>query len=119
MDKSLLDAQIVAYCEQKGYPAPVHGDARAELKFHPTRKWRWDYAFVKPKIAVEVHGSTWAAGRHTRGGGFAADREKMVEGQLLGWLVIECTYQQIESGQLWDWLDRAMGLRTKSKGGRK
>ena len=82
-----------------------------ELKFHPTRKWRFDYAWEGQKIAVEVHGGVYRQGRHTRGEGFTTDREKMNEAALLGWTVIEVTPEHIKSGQLAKWLTRAFQSR--------
>ena len=82
-----------------------------ELKFHPTRKWRFDYAWEAKKIAVEVHGGVHQQGRHTRGKGFTTDREKMNEAALLGWTVIEVTPEHIKSGQLAKWLTRAFQSR--------
>jgi hypothetical protein len=61
----------------------------AEVRFHPTRKWRMDLAHVETKVAVEFHGAIWAKGRHTRGKGFAEDRDKMASAQELGWIVFE------------------------------
>lgn len=83
-----------------GLPKP-----EAEVMFHPERKWRLDYAWPNKKVALEVHGATHSGGRHTRGTGYAADREKMNEAQLLGWIVIEVTTDNI--GLLRDWIERA------------
>ena len=85
-----------------------------ELQFHPTRKWRFDYAWEGQKIAVEVHGGVYRQGRHTRGEGFTTDREKMTEAALLGWTVIEVTPEHIKSGQLREWLTRAFQNRGKA-----
>ncbi len=59
-----------------------------ELRFHPSRRWRFDFAFPDKKIAVEVEGGIWARGRHTRGGGYAGDVEKYNEAVKLGWRVL-------------------------------
>ena len=58
------------------------------------------------KIAVEVHGGTYTNGRHTRGGGFTVDREKMNEAAIYGWTVLEVTTAHVRSGQVRQWLDR-------------
>ena len=70
-----------------------------EYQFHPTRKWRLDYALPELKIAVEIHGGTRKQGRHNRADGFAKDREKMNEAQAAGWLVIEITDVMLKEGQ--------------------
>ncbi len=83
-----------------GLPKPV-----GEFQFHPTRRWRFDYAWPDQKIALEIHGATHKGGRHVTGKGFAGDREKMNEAQLLGWIVIEAATENI--GMLRDWVERA------------
>ena len=55
-----------------------------ELKFHPTRKWRFDVAFPKRMVAVEVDGGGFVAGRHSRGVGMEKDAEKFAEAAILG-----------------------------------
>lgn len=77
-----------------------------EHRFHPTRRWRFDYAWPEIKLAVEVHGGTYSNGRHTRGGGFIVDREKMNEAAIYGWTVLEVTAAHVRSGQMRQWLDR-------------
>jgi very-short-patch-repair endonuclease len=42
------------------FPAPVD-----EHRFAPPRRWRFDFAWVEQKIAVEIEGNAW----HVRGGG--------------------------------------------------
>ncbi|MDR3328182.1 MAG: hypothetical protein LBT04_08750, partial [Prevotellaceae bacterium] len=56
-----------------------------EYTFHPTRKWRFDYAIPEHKIAIEVEGGIWTGGRHTSSKGFLGDMEKYNAGTLLGW----------------------------------
>lgn len=62
-----------------------------EYKFHPVRKWRFDYALPAYKIALEVEGGVWIQGRHTRPKGFLGDVEKYNTAALLGWRVFRCT----------------------------
>lgn len=79
-----------------------------EVKFHETRKWRFDLAWPDIKLAVEIHGAVYQQGRHTRGKGFTQDREKMNEAQLLGWLVLEVTPQHFKNGAALQWIERAI-----------
>lgn len=63
--------------------------------FHPTRKWRFDYAIVEHKIALEVEGGVWIGGRHTRPQGFLGDVEKYNQAALLGWRVFRTTPSEL------------------------
>lgn len=77
---------FIQFCQQMGLPAPV-----AELKFHPTRRWRFDYAWPEHRIALEVEGGIWAGGRHTSAKGFLADMEKYNTAAAMGWRVLRIT----------------------------
>lgn len=73
---------------------------RSRLRALGLRDWRWDFAWPRPNgggVAVEVHGGTWQQGRHTRGAGFADDREKINSGTLRGWTVVELTGDMLHS----------------------
>jgi len=57
-----------------------------EYRFHPERKWRFDFAFIEQKIAVEIEGNAWnvrGGGRHMRD----TDLDKYNQAALLGWRV--------------------------------
>lgn len=69
-----------------------------EVKFHPTRKWRFDFAWVDRRIAVEIDGGIYTQGRHTRGSGFVKDMEKMNAAGLLGWRVFRFTPDNLKRG---------------------
>ena len=62
-----------------------------EYKFHPERRWRFDYAIPEHKIALEVEGGVWTQGRHTRPQGFLGDIEKYNQATLMGWRVFRTT----------------------------
>jgi len=69
----------------------------SEYKFHPTRKWRFDFAWPTLKIAVELEGAVWIQGRHTRGSGFIKDMEKYNAAVILGWKVLRYTTSTIQN----------------------
>jgi very-short-patch-repair endonuclease len=66
-----------------------------EYRFHPTRKWRFDFAWPENKRAMEVEGGVWTGGRHTRGSGFLKDCEKYNAAASLGWRVFRFTPIQV------------------------
>lgn len=64
-----------------------------EYVFHPKRKWRFDFALVERKIAIEYEGGVFGGGksRHTTGKGYTNDAEKYREAAKLGWRVLRYT----------------------------
>lgn len=80
---------IATFLAQMGLPKPM-----TELRFHATRKWRFDYAWPDHKIALEIEGGAWTNGRHTRGAGFIADMAKYNAAQEIGWRVFRVTPDQ-------------------------
>lgn len=78
-----------------------------EYKFHPVRKWRYDFALSKG-ILIDVDGAIWTQGHHTRGQGIEDDFEKMNEAALLGWRVLKFSTGQCKSGYAIETIKRAM-----------
>lgn len=67
----------------------VHGiEFEREYRFHPERKWRFDFAMPEAMLAVEIEGGVFVRGRHTRGAAFVGDCEKYNAAVLLGWRVL-------------------------------
>ena len=66
-----------------------------EYKFHPTRRWRFDYAIPEHKIALEVEGGVWTGGRHTSPKGFLGDIEKYNTATLMSWRVFRTTPDEL------------------------
>jgi hypothetical protein len=85
--KELAEREFSAACKRADLPLPVK-----EHKFHPDRKWRFDYYFSRGgvKVALEIEGGVWTNGRHTRGKGFIKDMEKYNAAQALGIYVVRC-----------------------------
>jgi len=70
-----------------------------EYRFAPPRRYRFDFAWPDMKLAVEVEGGTWMAGRHNRGAGYESDCRKYSEAAALGWRVIRATTQMVQTGE--------------------
>lgn len=77
-----------------------------EHTFHPTRKWRFDYAFPELMVAIEYEGlfSASKKSRHTTIKGFTEDAEKYNEAAILGWRILRIT--ALDYHKVMDLLDR-------------
>lgn len=67
-----------------------------EFKFHPVRKWRFDFAFPNQKVAIEFEGGVFLPkARHTSMAGYSGDVEKYREAVLLGWRILRYTAKDL------------------------
>lgn len=67
-------------------------ELRAEVKFHPQRRWRFDFATeTKNLVAIEIEGGVWQMGRHQRPQGFINDCTKYNHAILCGYRVFRLT----------------------------
>jgi very-short-patch-repair endonuclease len=57
-------------------------------KFHKTRLWRFDFAWVDQRLAVEIQGGAFVGGGHNRGFQQAKDYEKQRAAVKLGWRLL-------------------------------
>jgi very-short-patch-repair endonuclease len=71
-----------------------------EVRFHPVRRWRFDFAHMETLVAVEIEGGTWTGGRHTRPVGYEKDCEKYNAAGALGWTVFRLTSRMIRKENL-------------------
>lgn len=62
-----------------------------EYKFHPTRKWKFDWAIPELMCAVEFEGVMSEHSRHTSVTGFSGDTTKYNEAAKLRWIVLRYT----------------------------
>lgn len=83
----------------------------AEHRFHPVRRWRFDYAIVSHRIAIEIDGGVWTYGRHNRASGYIGDMEKFNEAAALGWIVLKFTPQNQFSAKTLDLIKKALESR--------
>lgn len=77
-----------------------------EFRFHPVRKWRFDFAHLPSRCAFELEGATWANGRHNRGDGIEKDMEKYNEAAMAGWRVFRMTGRMISEELLLDLIEQ-------------
>lgn len=107
--------------ERAGLPEPD-----VEVRFHPVRKWKLDYAWPARKIALEVEGAVFGrlvetvsgekvrvGGRHNTGAGMSADCEKYSWAAILGWCVIRATTTMVRDGQAIELLKAAFESRAR------
>lgn len=83
---SSLEREFITLWRVMGGP-----ELEPEYRFHPSRKWRFDFAHPESRLAIELEGGTWGKGRHTTGKGYAADCEKYNAAAMAGWRVIRFT----------------------------
>jgi very-short-patch-repair endonuclease len=71
-----------------------------EFYFNPNRRWRFDFAHVETRVAIEIEGGVFTQGRHTRGSGFEDDCEKYNCATAMGWRVFRLTTNLIRKDQV-------------------
>lgn len=103
---------------------------QTEFKFHPTRKWLFDYVWIgctcsgefhhgkscgmacleNARLALEVEGAVWTGGRHTSGAGFVKDMEKYNEASAMGYRLIRCQPKDLLTKATADLIKRTLGI---------
>jgi|TARA_R100001463_G_scaffold47620_1_gene96602 hypothetical protein len=79
MAKSVLEKRFeIMWAELEGPPLVE------EHKFHPTRKWRFDFVHMETKTAIELEGGVGKHSRHTSTSGYIKDCEKYNTATALG-----------------------------------
>lgn len=78
-------------------PAPER-----EFRFHPVRRWRFDMAWPRIKLAVEIDGR----GRHQTIAGVRGDCEKLNAATVLGWRVLR--FPATDKGKAPEWARTVM-----------
>ena len=101
MSKSELELELALQIKALKFPKPER-----EYRFHPTRKWPFDFAWPLHMVAVEVEGGApphidkktgkLVAGRHHRQ--LEADMFKYNAAVVLGWKLVRFTGKMIRSG---------------------
>lgn len=100
---SHLEREMEQQLQLAGFPK-----AQRELRFHPVRRWRFDFAWPDHMLALEVEGGTWGIGRHTSGKGFEQDCEKYNTALAHGWRVLRVTSKHVRNGAALQFVEMAM-----------
>lgn len=103
-----LEALLAFQLRASGIPAPEREHRFAA----PARRWRFDFAWPALKVACEVDGATWIAGRHARGSGIERDARKYSTAAVLGWRVLRVTRTMVESGEALSLVEAALAVKS-------
>jgi very-short-patch-repair endonuclease len=97
---------VITYFVSSGLPKP-----ELEFKFHPVRKFRFDFAWPKYRVALEVQGGIWIAGGHSRGAGVVKDMEKENHACQLGWRVLKVQPKELCMLETVDMIKRTISFK--------
>jgi hypothetical protein len=106
-----IQAADRASAGQSVHLASLPAGAVPEFRFHKRRRWRFDYAWPRYRVALEVEGGVWSGGRHVRGKGFLGDMEKYNAAVIGGWRILRVTPQQLADGTADRLVRKAIGGR--------
>lgn len=112
-------------------------EPNAELMFHPTRRWRFDFVWWycelpsrrEIKLAIEVEGGIYGrgprcptcgirrTGAHSSVSGLLEDLVKYNEASLNGWIVLRVLPEELdlENGKAFNLIEAAFKLRGESR----
>lgn len=91
---SALETHLLTSMRLSGLPEPER-----EYRFHPTRKWRLDFAWPSLRWAVEVEGGIYRGGGHTHVKDLKRDMEKHNALAVMGWRCLRVHGDQVRSGE--------------------
>lgn len=99
MESQLWKAGLMPFC--------------AEYRFHPRRRWRFDFAWVDQLqfVALEIDGGLYVNGGHNRGSKIIDEHDKFNEAALMGWTVIKVDPKKVRSGEALALVKRALGYK--------
>jgi very-short-patch-repair endonuclease len=79
-------------------------DADREYRWHPSRKFRSDFALVQDRILIEIEGSG-----HRTYSRFLSDIDKYNQATVHGWSLLRCQPKQVAGGYIMDLLEEMLG----------
>ena len=93
-EKAWIAETLLTWCNQHALIL------QEEYRFHPQRRWRFDWCIESLKVAFEYEGIYSQQSRHTNRNGYSKDTEKYNAAAALGWKVFRytaLTYQNLEN----------------------
>lgn len=84
-EKNWLAWQLYLWCCEHGF------QLLGEYRFHPERKWRFDWYIDALKVGIEWNGIMSEKSRHTTVKGYSGDMDKINAAQALGLKVLQYT----------------------------
>lgn len=93
-EKNWIAETLLTWCNQRSLILTE------EYRFHPYRKWRFDWCIESLKVAFEYEGIYSEQSRHTNRKGYSRDTEKYNASIALGWRVFRytaTTYKNLEN----------------------
>jgi hypothetical protein len=97
----------------------AHGlTAIPEFRFDAKRKWRFDFAFLESKVALECQGGLFipGGGRHSRGAALLKEHEKLNAAAVDGWRVLFTTPDNLCMTETLETIKAAIGKPNASSG---
>ena len=79
-----------------------------EYQAIPGRRYRFDFCWVKERLAVEIQGGTYSRGAHARPLGIKRDYEKGNLAVQFGWRVLQFDADMVKSGQALDFTEKML-----------
>lgn len=119
MRSELAEKIFLRLCEQRGVGQPT-----PEYRFHAERRWRFDYAWPKVKVALEVEGGVFgfadpktgqrrSGGAHSSITGIKRDMEKYSIAAVMGWCVIRILPTDLTSWKTLAMVEEAITRRAR------
>jgi very-short-patch-repair endonuclease len=87
---SHIEQQLSLQMRASGVPEPVH-----EYRFHPVRRWRFDFAWPDRMLAAEVEEN--------------GDCDKYNTATLMGWRVLRFSGAMVDNGEALATIEQALG----------
>ena len=95
---------VTLLCRTHNLPEPV-----LEFAFAPNRRFRADYCWPEAMVILEKQGGIWRPkGAHNTGTALLRDYEKSNLAQLLGYVYLQATPEQIRNGSVLEMLKEAL-----------